>query len=209
MTLLLVIVTSVISIIAFSNRELFYKLQFNPYQVYHRKQYYRLISHAFLHAGWLHLIINMFVLFSFGTGLEMYLKRLYQHGMLHLPYQFYYLVLYFSAIVLSSLSTLKKHRDNHYYNAVGASGAVSAVLFACIFFAPWQKLLIWAIIPIPGIIFGVLYLFYSHYMGRKESDNINHDAHFLGAVYGLTFPVLLEPALFYAFLNELLSFNLW
>jgi membrane associated rhomboid family serine protease len=208
MTLIIVIITSVVSILCFTNRDLFDKLQFNHYLVYHKKQYHRLITHAFVHADWMHLIVNMIVLYSFGTGLEYYLKILNADGVLKFPPDICYLIMYFAAMVISSLTTLKKYRDVHYYNAVGASGAVSAVLFACIFFNPWQKLLFWAILPIPGILFGVLYLWYSHYMSKRSNDNINHDAHFLGALFGLTFPILLSPQLLYVFINQLIHFHL-
>ena len=208
MTIIIVAITVLISIICFSNRQLFDKLLFNPYRVYHKKEYYRFITHAFVHADWMHLIVNMFVLFSFGQGLEMYLQELKQEGILNFPLPVYFLVIYFSALVVSSLTTLKKYRDSEFYSSVGASGAVSTVLFACIFFNPWQKLLFWAIIPIPGILFGVLYLWYSHYMSKRSNDNINHDAHLFGALYGLTFPILLDPRLFYVFINQLIHFKL-
>ncbi len=202
MTLYIVLFTSVISVLAFSRPELMYRLQFNPYQVYHRKEFYRLISHALLHADWVHLFINMLVLFSFGTAVERYFARLESMDMLRSSV-LSYLLLYIGAVVVSSLATLKKHKDNHWYNAVGASGGVSAVIFTSIFFAPWQNLLLWAIIPIPGILFGVLYLVYSHYMSRKASDNINHDAHFIGAVYGLLFPLLIDFSLLRTFIDQL------
>lgn len=202
MTLYIVLFTSVISVLAFSRPELMYRLQFNPYQVYHRKEYYRLVSHALLHADWIHLLINMLVLFSFGTAVERYFTRLESMDMLRSPV-LSYLMLYIGAVVVSSLATLKKHKDNHWYNAVGASGGVSAVIFTSIFFAPWQNLLLWAVIPIPGILFGVLYLAYSHYMSRKASDNINHDAHFIGAVYGLLFPLLIDFSLLRTFIEQL------
>jgi len=202
MTIFIVILTSVISILAFSRPELMYKLQFNPYQVYHRKQYYRLLTHALLHADWIHLIINMLVLFSFGTAVERYFGQLETMGLMRFP-GLYYLLLYIGAVVVSSLTTLRKHRDNHWYNSVGASGGVSAVVFASIFFAPWQNLLLYAIIPIPGVIFGAIYLWYSHYMSKKASDNINHDAHFIGAIYGLIFPLLIDFSLFTNFIEQL------
>ncbi len=202
MTIFIVIITSLTSILAFSRPELVYKLQFNPYQVYHRKQYYRLLTHALLHADWVHLFINMLVLFSFGTAVERYLGRLETMGLLKFP-SMIYLLLYCGAVVVSSLTTLKKHKDNHWYNSVGASGGVSAVIFTSIFFAPWQNLLLYAIIPIPGILFGILYLAYSHYMGKKSSDNINHDAHFIGAVYGLVFPLFIDISLFVTFVEQI------
>jgi membrane associated rhomboid family serine protease len=202
MTLFIVALTTLVSVMAFSRPELMIKLQFNPYQVYHRKQYYRLLSHALLHADWVHLFINMFVLFSFGTAVERYFGHLEARGMLRFP-QFTYLLLYIGAVVVSSLTTLKKQKDNHWYNSVGASGGVSAVIFTSIFFAPWQNLLLYAIIPIPGIVFGGLYLAYSHYMSKKASDNINHDAHFIGAVFGLVFPLLIDFSLLGTFINQL------
>jgi membrane associated rhomboid family serine protease len=208
MTLVFVVVTSIISVFCFSNRAWLEKLQFNPYRVYHKKEYYRLITHGFVHADWVHLIINMLVLYSFGSALELYLGELRNSEILNYSPAVYYVILYFSALVISSLTTLKKYKDEYHYNAVGASGAVSTVLFACIFFNPWHKLLFWAIIPVPGILFGVLYLWYSQYMGKRNNDNINHDAHFLGALYGLTFPILLEPRLFYGFIQQLIHFNL-
>ncbi len=204
MTLVLIIVTCIVSIVAFSNRVWMDKLQFNPWMTYHRKQYYRLITHGFLHADWIHLFFNMFVLYSFGTGIEHYFRYFDQQEIIRYPI-LNYVFLYFSALIVSSLTTLKKHRENVWYNAVGASGAVSAVVFAFIFLNPWHKLYFFAIIPIPGIIFGALYLWYSQYMSKKSNDNINHDAHFIGAVYGFFFPVLIEPKLFWLFFNQLIS----
>lgn len=208
MTIIIVAVTAIISILCFYNHDLLDKLQLNPYKVYHNKEYWRLITHAFVHADWVHLIVNMIVLFSFGKGMEYYLQSLRVADVISYDPSIYYIIMYFSATVIASLTTIKKYKNNYSYNAVGASGAVATVLFACIFFDPWQKLLFWAIIPIPGILFGALYLWYSHYMSRKGNDNINHDAHFLGALYGFTFPVLLDPRLFYVFIQQLISFHL-
>lgn len=202
MTVFIVIFTSLISILAFSRPELMYKLQFNPFQVHHRKQYYRMLTHGLLHADWVHLIINMLVLLSFGTAVEHYFGRLESTGSLKFP-GLIFILLYGGAVVVSSLTTLRKYKDNSMYNSVGASGGVSAVIFTSIFFAPWQNLLLYAIIPIPGILFGVLYLAYSHYMSKKASDNINHDAHFIGAVYGLVFPLFIDISLLGTFIEQL------
>jgi len=206
MTIILIAVTAIISLICFSNRSMFEKLQFNPYKVYHRKEYYRFITHAFVHADWMHLIINMIVLLSFGQALESDFAALQMNGILRLPSTVYFLALYFSSLIVSSLTTLKKYKDVDYYNSVGASGGVSAILFSCIFFDPWHKLSLYFFIPIPGIIFGVLYLWYSQYMSKRGNDNTNHDAHFLGALYGFTFPVLLDPRLFYHFIHQITNF---
>lgn len=202
MTIFIVIITAIVSIMAFSRPDLIRKLSFNPYQVYHRKQYYRFITHSLVHADWVHLFINMFVLFSFGAAVEHYFRNLEARNMLSSPI-LAYLLLYAGAIIVSSLTTLKKHKDNHWYNSVGASGGVSAVIFTSIFFDPWRSLLLFAVIPIPGIIFGILYLAYSHYMSKKAADNINHDAHFIGAVFGLVFPLLINLSLFGEFIGRL------
>ena len=196
-TLIIVILTSIISIITFSNTGLLYKFQLNPYQVYHRKQFYRILSHGFIHANWLHLIINMVVLYSFGLSVESYFYQYFQYPVIS------YIILYFGAMIFATLTTIKKQKDNHYYNAVGASGAVSAIVFASIFFNPWSKVYFYGIIGIPGIIMGILYLIYSYYMSRKSADNINHDAHFLGAVFGFVFPVILDIGLLSLFISRL------
>ena len=176
MTLIIIIITCIVSFICFNDSTWFRKLQFNLYQVYHRKEYYRLLTHGFVHADWIHLIVNMFVLYSFGEGVKYYFNT-YSTGILRYP-ELVYLVIYLTSIPFASLSTLRKHKDDVWYNSVGASGAVSAVLFICIFFDPWRKIFLFAIIPIPGILFGIGYLYYCHYMGKKAGDNINHDAHY-------------------------------
>ncbi len=202
MTIFFILFTSIISIIAFNKREIIYRLQFNPYQVWHRKQWYRLLSHSLVHADWMHLFINMFVLYSFGTAVEHYFSELKLAELLNYPLV-WFVFLYFGGIIFSVTSTLLKHKDNQWYNAVGASGGVSAVVFASIFFAPWHNLYLFAVIPIPGIVFGGVYLGYSHYMSRKSSDNINHEAHLLGAVFGLVFPLFIDLNLGRFFIEQL------
>ncbi|MCH7656711.1 MAG: rhomboid family intramembrane serine protease [Bacteroidetes bacterium] len=201
MTIVLIIITSVISIISFGRPGFMLKMQFNPYQVYHRKEYYRLFSHAFLHADWMHLIINMIVLFSFGTTVEQYFKQLSMAGLVKNP-EISFLILYAGGILFSTTTTLFKHKEDIWYNSIGASGAVSAVVFTSIFFAPLNKLFLY-FIPLPGIIAGLLYLGYSQYMSKKGKDNINHDAHFLGAIFGFIFPVFIDPGLIKLFVQQL------
>ncbi|MDK2977899.1 MAG: hypothetical protein PWP52_613 [Bacteroidales bacterium] len=205
MTIFIIIVTSLISIVAFGNRELFEKLQLNPYKVYHKKEWYRLISHGFLHADWVHLIINMIVLLSFGSAVENIFKQLAANGIIKSPV-LVFVLLYFISMIAATLTTVVKQKDNAWYNSVGASGAVSAIIFTSIFFQPLARLYLFAVIPIPGIVFGVLYLGYSHYMSKKGGDNINHDAHFIGAVVGFIFPLFIDPSLIHVFLNQLFNF---
>jgi membrane associated rhomboid family serine protease len=198
MTFLIILVTSIFSIMALNKPELMYKYQFNPYQVLNRKQWYRLFSYAFIHANWVHLAVNMFVLFSFGRIIEFYYNYYFGDKWI-----IYYLTLYTGSVVVSNLYTLIKQKDNYYYNAVGASGAVSAVVFSSILFEPMSKILIFGVIPVSSIIFGILYLIYSIYMSKKNVDNIGHDAHFLGAVFGFLFPILIKPELFNIFLFKI------
>jgi membrane associated rhomboid family serine protease len=201
MTLIIVIITSAISVIAFSNRTLFARMQFNPYQVYHRKEWYRIITHGFLHADWVHLIINMLVLFSFGGVIEKSFHIMAAQTWMKFPI-LWYVFFYLLALVISSLTTLRKHKDDVWYNSVGASGAVSAVLFCSIFFDPNMTLLFMGVIPIKAYIFGPLYLFYSWYSGQKAGDNINHDAHLLGAVFGFCFPLIIDVHLIQWFIDS-------
>lgn len=198
MTIILIAITVAVSYAAFNSPKLMDQLQFNASKIYYKKEYHRLITHAFLHANWEHLLVNMIVLFSFGTAIERYFK--YNFGASHIAYFF---LLYFGGILISNLYALFKHRKNYFYNAVGASGAVSAVLFAAIFFDPWKMIYFFGILPIPGIVFAGLYLIYSYQMSNKQKDNVAHDAHFLGAMYGFIFPVLINPRLLELFLDKL------
>lgn len=200
-TLLIIIVTVLFSLAAFNRQELMYKYNFNAYQIMHRKQWYRLFTHAFLHANWEHLIVNMIVLFSFGNALSYYL-----HWNIGKNELLIFSGIYLGGIVLSSIFSLAKEKDNYNYNAVGASGAVSAVVFSCILFEPLSTLEFMFFIPIKAVIFGVLYLAYSYYMGKKNIDNVGHDAHFWGAVYGFVFPILVKPSLLANFFEKLLPF---
>jgi membrane associated rhomboid family serine protease len=201
MTVPIILVTAIVSYIGFQKRDFFARFLFNPYQVFFRREWHRMLTHGFLHADWLHLIINMMVLWSFGLAVEQYFSQLTQSP------GFVFLLFYLIAIVVSSLPTLWKHKEDYHYNAVGASGAVSAVLFASILFNPWQKVYFYGILGVPGILMGVGYLWYSRYMAIRANDNINHDAHFFGAVFGFVFPLFLEPRLIIHFLKALMSFS--
>lgn len=197
---MLILIIALTSAVAFSQKETIAQLQFNAYQIYHRHQYYRILTHALIHANWEHLIVNMIVLYSFGTAVEHYFEMYF--GTVG---SYYYLILFFGSVIFSSLWSLYKQKDNPYYNAVGASGAVSAIVFTAIFFNPWNPIYFFMILPIPGIIFGGLYLYYSYYMSTKKTDNIGHDAHFLGAIFGFFFPVILRPELLMDFIKVLFS----
>ncbi|HQV52330.1 MAG: rhomboid family intramembrane serine protease [Flavobacteriales bacterium] len=190
-TLIIIIVTAAVSIIAFSNREFYTYLLFEPYVINARKEYHRFISHAFVHANWTHLAVNMFVLWMFGTSVEMLYSMITDGGRL-LPF----LGLYFGGVLFASIPSYKKHILNPSYRAVGASGAVSAVLFAQILMLPTRSVeMLFIPVPMPAWVFGGLYLAYSWYMDKQSTDNVAHDAHFYGAVFGLVYTALLEPQL--------------
>lgn len=198
MTIILIAITVAVSYAAFKSPRLMEQLQFNASKIVHKKEYQRLVTHAFVHANWEHLLVNMIVLFSFGRAIEAYFE--YTFGAKHIQY---YFLLYFGGIIVSNLYALYKYRNDYFYNAVGASGAVAAVLFAAIFFDPWNMIYFFGILPIPGIVFAVLYLVYSYQMSKKQKDNVAHDAHFLGALFGFVLPILLNPRLFEVFIDKL------
>ena len=198
-TWIIIILTALVSIPAFSNAELFSRLRFNPYIIKETKQWYRFLSYGLLHADWTHLAMNMFVLYSFGEQVEMFM--IYFFGA---KGEFYYIILYVGAVVISVIPSFEKHKNDSWYNAVGASGAVSAVVFSSIIFLPNSKIIFLLLpFPIPSVVFGILYLIYSAYMAKKGKDNIGHDAHFWGALFGAIFTIALKPELALLFLKQL------
>ena len=197
-TILIIILTAIISIACFNNRNLFDHLAFSAYQVMKKGEWYRMITHGFVHGDWMHLFVNMFTLYFFGQAIEDFFHLLGFGA-------WAFVLLYLGGMVIASVYDLVKRAKDPYYLSIGASGAVSAVLFAAIFLNPWEKVYLFAAIPIPGILFGLIYLFYCQYMAKRGGDNINHNAHFYGAVYGFIFPALLKPGLIYYFLDNLLE----
>ena len=189
-TVIIIAITCIVSILCFNGTLNGNKLIFNAYQVWHRKEWYRMLTSGIIHSGWGHLFFNMLTLYFFGRVVEQFFSAAFG-GVLGTVL---YVVLYVSALAISSLGDLVKYRDNWNYNALGASGAVSAVLFASILFAPKMGIYIYLIpIPVPGYIFAPLYLLYCWYMAKRNMDNIGHTAHFWGAVYGILFPIICKP----------------
>ena len=203
-TIFIVIITLIVSIIAMPRDDYYSplvdKLSLKPYRVYHYKEYWRLITAGFIHGNFWHLLINLFVLYVFGRSVEAYFVSIF--GLV--KGEVLYLVMYLSAIGVANLPMLARHKNNSAYFALGASGAVSAVVFASILFDPWNKIIIFPIpIPIPAIIFGVLYLLYEQYMDKHAQDYVAHEAHFWGSIYGFVFPIIFEPRLIIYFLNQI------
>ncbi len=198
-TILIIAVTVLISILGMNNADIFERLKFNPYDVKHSNHWYRFFTYGFLHAGWIHLFINMMVLYSFGGIVEVMFGRFFPE-----KHILYYLLLYTGGLILSVIPSFGKHKNDVFYNAVGASGAVSAVVFSSIILYPAGKIFLFFIpVPIPAPVFGVLYLLYEGYMSKRGRDNIGHDAHLWGAIFGLVYTIALKPSLFSLFLQQI------
>ncbi len=202
-TLIIIIVTSVISLITFNDSSRKYAFLMNPYQIVHGKQYYRMLTSGFLHADYMHLILNMLTLYFFGATVEAYFNMISEYGTL------LYIGMYLAAIVISDIPTLIKYKDVPHYNSLGASGAVSAVVFSSILFSPMNELCLYFILCLPGFIFAAIYLIYSYYQGRRMADNINHDAHMFGALFGVVFTIVLWPGVVPHFIDQLATFSLF
>jgi membrane associated rhomboid family serine protease len=213
-TYIIIIFTCLFSYWAFQNREVMVKFKHWPYQEARRGEYYRWLTGGFLHGDAMHLIFNMLTLYFFAAdqrpdiyrsegigfgGLEAWFGQLLPTGG---PLLF--LVFYLAAIVAASSATFVRYRDTPSFASIGASGATAAVLFAAILLEPTMRLsLMFLPIPIPGFIFGAIYLWYSAYAARKGGDNIDHTAHYFGAIFGFALPAVLQPSLITDFFEKI------
>lgn len=196
---LIILITFIVSIVAFNDSSLFDKLRFNAFDIKYNKQPWRFLTYGFLHVDWMHLLVNMFVLYSFGELVFTYFKIFFG-----LKATFYFIILYAGGIVFATIADFKRYKDNVSYNAVGASGAVSAVVFSSIILHPSGSMyLLFIPFAIPSVIFGIIYLIYSAKMAKKTNDNIGHSAHFWGALFGIIYTIVLNPNLANRFLDEL------
>ena len=186
LTAIICILTVILSFSAFNNNKLVNDLIFWPTELTSRNQWYRFITYGFIHGDFMHLIFNMIALYSFGESIEEYFSSPVLFGN---NGKLVFLGFYFSALIVSVIPDYIQHRHHYYYRALGASGAVSALVFAAILFNPMGGIG-FAFIPginIPGIIFGVLYLVVSTILAKKGQDNIGHRAHITGSIYGILF----------------------
>ncbi len=199
---LIIIITILVSILSFNDRNLFERLKFNAFDIKHSKEGWRFFTYGFVHADWIHLLVNMFVFHSFAN--IVYTIYGYYFGF---KAGFYFILLYVGGILFSTLWDFGKHKDNAFYSAVGASGAVSAVVFASILLYPQGEIsLMFLPIPMPAAVFGLLYLVYSAYMAKRGKDNIGHNAHFWGAIFGIVYTIALKPAFATNFIDYMFSF---
>jgi membrane associated rhomboid family serine protease len=199
-TLAIVIITVIVSLVSFNNAKVINDLSMWPVMIDNRKQYYRFLTSGFVHGDFMHLAFNMFTLYSFGAVVESYI----------FVTPLGYIAFYLLALIVSDIPSYLKHKQDYGYRSIGASGAVSAVLFACILLSPWANIRLMGIIKIPFLVYAVLWIVYSLYARRRNMDNINHDAHLFGALFGVVAAIVVRPELVQIFLEELMhpNFNL-
>ncbi len=174
---------------AFEDPVLRSKLIFNAYLVKTKGENLRFLSSGFIHGDWMHLIFNMIALYSFGLNLLYFLT--FTHCSLGIVYL---ILIFLIGVIVSEIPSYFKHQDNIGYNSLGASGGVSSIIFANILVDPLNTgiRIMFLPLPIPSFILGLGYLAYSQYAIKKSNSNINHSAHFWGAIFGVLFMVVLD-----------------
>lgn len=183
-TFIIIAITCIVSILAFSRDQLKEDLLFWPFLIKREGQYYRIITHGALHADAMHLIFNMVSFYSFGIALEEYFFPVLFGELARALFA----LLYVLGIIASVIPDLIKHRDHSYYRSLGASGAVSSVVFSAITIQPKMPIQFFFIpFPIPGYIFGLAFLVLSATLAKKGGGNIGHNAHFWGSIFGIVF----------------------
>ncbi|MEO8582627.1 MAG: rhomboid family intramembrane serine protease [Flavitalea sp.] len=202
-TIIIIVITCLVSVAALNNNRVLNELIFYTPSVTDNKQWYRFFTSGFIHGDYMHLAFNMYALYLFGSNVEgSFIEIFGAKGNL------IYLLMYLSALFFSLLPTFMRHRNDASYSSLGASGAVSAVIFANILLMPLQGIGL-VFIPgifIPGFLFGFIYLIFSSYLDRKGGGNINHSAHIWGALYGMAFLIVVSFALSdYPVLTEFIS----
>lgn len=196
-TVIFIGITVAVSFYAFNKPELLSRLMMNPYLIKTKGHYYRFITSGFIHKDHTHLLWNMFSFYFFGHAVERDFDSLFGRAGIY-----YFIVLYLTAIVVSDIPTYLKQRDNPNYNALGASGGVGSVIFVFIVLQPLQSICLYFALCMPGFVFGAGYMAYTYYQGRKSNNNISHDAHLYGAVYGLLFCAIVYPASLLSFYEQ-------
>jgi membrane associated rhomboid family serine protease len=189
-TVLLIILIVAISLYCWQKPDLQHKLMMNPYYIRNYKEYYRFISSGFIHNGYIHLFFNVLTLYFFGE----YMERIFANYFGEIMGKILYVGFFIAGVVVSDIPTYLKHKDHIYYNSLGASGGVSAVVFAYILFNPVALICLYGVICLPGFFLGVLYLAYSYQQARLSQDQINHSAHLFGALFGILVGILIDPA---------------
>lgn len=194
-TIVLIAITCAVSITCFSDQRMLERLLLWPPGV-RKGEYHRLLTHAFVHADGAHLAFNMITLFFFGRIIEGFFSRFIG--------EIGFVAFYLAAAVLSGLPSYLKHQHDSSYRSLGASGAVAAIMFAFILIAPWSIIYVF-VLPVPALLYGVIFMLYGLYGHRFGHDHINHSAHLWGAAFGIAFTLLMEPRIGSLFLARLMS----
>lgn len=195
LTIAIIAITCIVSWLAFKDGRLMQRLLLWPPAIEKKHEYWRLLSYGLVHADFQHLLFNMITLFFFGRAMEgLYARHLGPFG---------FLWFYLGGLLVSILPTYIKNRHNPNYRSLGASGAVSAVLFAFILLSPWSMIIVF-VIPVPAILYALAFLGYSIYMDHRGGGYVNHSAHSWGAAYGILFTVIMEPRITVVFVQQLL-----
>lgn len=200
LTNFILILTAYISYRAFQNRDELEKWIFSPYLIKKNQEYYRFLSSGLIHANGMHLILNLFALYMFGNTVEMFFQVYFPNAGRTL-----YLLLYFGGMIAADIVPYLRNENNPAYRSLGASGAVSAVVFSFILFAPLAPMsfIFVPFVRFPAIVLGVLYLAYSYYASRNINDGIGHEAHLFGGLFGLAFTIIADPSVFASFLTQI------
>jgi membrane associated rhomboid family serine protease len=211
LVVIIVVITVGISLLAWSSSAIMSALLFRPYSIKNFREYYRFLTSGFIHANFIHLFVNMFVLYNFGTYVMQYFEGITQVDGMPVSYAksiYYFISMYLGGMIVANLPSYVKQQKNTLYASLGASGAVSAVLFSFILMDPLEKIFIFFIpIGIPAIFWGVFYLIYEYYSGTRQRDNVNHDAHIFGAIFGIVFTIAIHPAIVPDFFQQIT--NAW
>ncbi|MFN3848644.1 MAG: rhomboid family intramembrane serine protease [Spirosomataceae bacterium] len=192
----IVVATVLLSLYAWQKPQIFYGWMLNPPAV-DRGQYFRFVTSGFIHADYMHLFFNMFTLYNFGGYIEQLMQARFGPEVGRAAYLLFYIV----AIIASDIPSYLKNRGNPNYNSLGASGAVSAVVFGAILFFPTAQLLVF-FIPMPAFIYAFLYLAYTYYEMRRGLGYVNHSAHWWGSIFGVIVMVALYPDVVPHFISE-------
>lgn len=203
LTAVLLLITSALSIYVFTRPDLQNRLMLNPYRISRKGEWYRFITSGLIHQGWVHLLFNMVTFYFFGRWIESYFIILFGRISGYLLF----LLLYLGGIVVADIPTYFKYKNSPYYNSLGASGGVSAVIFAAIFYNPTEEICLYAFFCLPGFIWGGIYLAYSYFYDRRGSDTVNHAAHFYGAIYGFLLAFLIRPSALQYFIDAVMRWS--
>ncbi len=204
LTTAIIAITVLVSWYTLSKPVILQAMMMNPYKIQSQNEYYRFITSGLIHANFSHLLWNMFSLYFFGNVVEQYFSLIFGAAG---PY--YFVAFYILSIIVSDLPTYFKNRVHPGYNSLGASGGVSAVIFASVLFQPLEKICFYFVICLPGFILAIGYIMWSYYNGKKSNDNINHEAHLYGALFGIVFCAVLFPASIPHFLEQISQWRMF